>query len=136
MDFFYCKTGLADLQRLHLVGCFAHCTWEGCMMPADRICSIELFCKQAAQEDLRLARRQLKAVPPGYVLVSNTSGSSPGDARALARNISTALVTTSSSLSCVPWQNITQDFTGYYFSTLLCLWKCLKHFETIFGQKT
>ena len=57
---------------------------------------------QVAQEHPGLARRQLKAVPPGYVLVSNTSGSSQGDARALARNISAALVTTSSSICCTP----------------------------------
>ena len=39
-----------------------------------------------------MARRQLKSVPPGYVLVYNTSGSSPGTARALARNVSADMV--------------------------------------------
>ncbi len=51
-----------------------------------------LDAKQGTREHLEFARRQLKSVPPGYVLVSNTSGSSQGDARALARNISAALV--------------------------------------------
>ena len=31
-------------------------------------------------------------MPPGYILVSNTSGSSPGSAHALAQNVSAAMV--------------------------------------------
>lgn len=37
-------------------------------------------------------RRQLKDAPPGYVLVSNITGSGPVDTRALAKNISAVLV--------------------------------------------
>ena len=67
--------------------------WGACQIclqaPCPTCCAV---WKQGLQEHHGLARRQLKSVPPGYVLVSNTSGSSQGDARALARNISAALV--------------------------------------------
>ena len=46
-------------------------------------------------------------MPPGYILVSNTSGSSPGDARTLAGNISAALVrmqATPLSLALLGWR--------------------------------
>ena len=49
-------------------------------------------CMQDADMHHGLARRQLKDAPAGYVLVSSTSGSRPADVRALANNISAALV--------------------------------------------
>ena len=49
--------------------------------------------QERSQAHQSLVRRQLKTVPPGYVLVFNsTSGSGLGNAHALARNLSASAV--------------------------------------------